>query len=56
MLPQPATTAPMPHIDPSRFGDKPADEAFGAFQRGLYLTAFNLARPQAERAIPPRRP
>ncbi|ENR03267.1 hypothetical protein H721_01661 [Brucella ovis IntaBari-2006-46-332] len=49
MLPQPATTAPMPAIDPSRFGDKPADEAFGAFQRGLYLTAFNLAKPQAEK-------
>ncbi len=48
MLPQPASTAPMPSIDPSRFGDKPADEAFGAFQRGLYLTAFNLAKPQAE--------
>ncbi len=49
MLPQPATTAPMPAIDPARFGDKPADEAFGAFQRGLYLTAFNLAKPQAEK-------
>ena len=44
MLPQPATTDPMPAIDLSRFGDKPADEAFGAFQRGLYLTAFNLAK------------
>ncbi|GAA5665109.1 hypothetical protein Brsp07_03612 [Brucella sp. NBRC 14130] len=52
MLPQPATTEPMPHIDPSRFGDKPADEAFGAFQRGLYLTAFNLAKPQAEEGDP----
>lgn len=52
MLPQPATTEPMPHIDPSRFGDKPADEAFGAFQRGLYLTAFNLAKPQAEKGDP----
>lgn len=52
MLPQPATTAPMPVIDPSRFGDKPADDAFGAFQRGLYLTAFNLAKPQAEKGDP----
>ncbi len=52
MLPQPATTEPMPPIDPSRFGDKPADEAFGAFQRGLYLTAFNLAKPQAEKGDP----
>ncbi|MBC2886929.1 sel1 repeat family protein [Ochrobactrum sp. CM-21-5] len=49
MLPQPATTEQMPPIDLSRFGDKPADEAFGAFQRGLYLTAFNLAKPQAEK-------
>ncbi|PWL16874.1 hypothetical protein DKP76_15365 [Falsochrobactrum shanghaiense] len=52
MLPQPATTGPMPAIDPSRFGDKPADEAFGAYQRGLYLTAFNLAMPQAEKGDP----
>ncbi|OYR21091.1 tetratricopeptide repeat protein [Brucella thiophenivorans] len=49
MLPQPATTNMLPNIDPSRFGDKPADEAFGAYQRGLYLTAFNLALPQAEK-------
>lgn len=50
MLPQPATTTePAPYIDPRRFGDKPADEAFGAYQRGLYLTAFNLAKPQAEK-------
>lgn len=48
MLPQPATTDGLPPIDLSRFGDKPADNAFGAFQRGLYLTAFNLALPQAE--------
>ncbi|MBN9045685.1 MAG: sel1 repeat family protein [Rhizobiales bacterium] len=48
MLPQPATTDPMPSIDPRRFGDTPPDLAFGAYQRGLYLTAFNLAMPQAE--------
>lgn len=52
MLPQPATTNTLPVIDPSRFGDKPADEAFGAYQRGLYLTAFNLAKPQAEKGDP----
>ncbi len=52
MLRQPATTEPMPAIDPSRFGDKPADEAFGAYQRGLYLTAFNLALPRAEQGDP----
>lgn len=52
MLPQPATTDNLPAIDPSRFGDKPVDEAFGAYQRGLYLTAFNLALPQAEKGDP----
>ncbi len=52
MLPQPASTRTLPAIDPSRFGDKPADEAFGAYQRGLYLTAFNLAKPQAEKGDP----
>ncbi len=26
-----------------RFGAKPADAAYGAFQRGLYVTAYNLA-------------
>jgi uncharacterized protein len=32
-----------------RFGNRPADEAYGAFQRGFYLTALNLALPQAEK-------
>ncbi|RCS24039.1 sel1 repeat family protein [Phyllobacterium salinisoli] len=49
MLRQPASTDTLPSIDPNRFGDKPADEAFGAFQRGLYLTALNLALPRAEK-------
>lgn len=35
-------------IDPNRFGGKPSDEAYGAFQRGLYMTAYNLALPRAE--------
>lgn len=35
-------------IAPSRFGSQPLDEAFGAYQRGLYLTARNLALPRAE--------
>ncbi|MCV3238761.1 tetratricopeptide repeat protein [Mesorhizobium sp. ZC-5] len=35
-------------IDPLRFGSKPADPAYGAFQRGLYKTALNLALPRAE--------
>ena len=33
---------------PSRFGDRPVDEAYGAFQRGYYVTARNLAMPRAE--------
>ncbi|MCV0394256.1 MAG: sel1 repeat family protein [Rhizobiaceae bacterium] len=35
-------------VAPSRFGQKQEDAAFGAFQRGLYLTALNLAKPRAE--------
>lgn len=44
-LPQPATTAePKPlDIDPMRFGGKKPDLAYGAYQRGLYKTAYNLA-------------
>lgn len=34
-------------IDPSRFANLP-DEAYGAFQRGYYLTALELALPRAE--------
>lgn len=33
---------------PRRFGQRAPDEAFGAFQRGMYLTALNLAKPRAE--------
>ncbi len=39
-------------VAPSRFGERPPDEAFGAFQRGLYLTARNLALPRAEAGDP----
>jgi TPR repeat protein len=48
-LPQPATTAeppPLPSanaVDPSRFGARQPDAAYGAYQRGLYKTAYNLA-------------
>lgn len=48
---QAAETAPDPDTRqpvPSRFGEKPVDEAYGAYQRGLYLTARNLAMPRAE--------
>ena len=37
---------PEPGVDPLRFGKAP-DAAFGAFQRGLYVTALNLALPRA---------
>jgi TPR repeat protein len=35
-------------VDQERFGGPPADAAYGAFQRGLYMTALNLALPRAE--------
>jgi TPR repeat protein len=35
-------------VNPTRFGKAPPDEAFGAYQRGLYKTAYNLALPRAE--------
>lgn len=40
--------AAAPQVDPNRFGEKPADTAYGAFQRGLYITALNLALPRAK--------
>lgn len=39
-------------VDPDRFGAKPPDAAFGAFQRGLYITAYNLALGRAENGDP----
>jgi TPR repeat protein len=35
-------------VDPLRFGARPPDPAYGAFQRGLYKTALNLAMPRAK--------
>lgn len=35
-------------VNPTRFGKGPEDDAFGAYQRGLYKTAYNLAFPRAE--------
>ena len=48
-LPQPATMTPpsADAVNPDRFGAKPADAAYGAFQRGLYKTAYNLAMERA---------
>lgn len=34
-------------VDPDRFSGRPADTAYGAYQRGFYLTALNLATPLA---------
>ncbi len=39
-------------INPTRFGKGAEDEAFGAYQRGLYKTAYNLALPRAEAGDP----
>lgn len=45
----PAKAGPeTPTVDPSRFVSVP-DEAFGAYQRGEYLTALKLALPRAEK-------
>jgi len=46
----PATPAPAPGdaATEDRFGGPKADEAYGAYQRGYYLTALNLAMPRAE--------
>nr|WP_157188200.1 tetratricopeptide repeat protein [Nitratireductor pacificus] len=38
-------------VDPDRFGLLP-DAAYGAFQRGYYITAHNLALPRAENGNP----
>jgi uncharacterized protein len=45
LLPMPALAAgETPAINPSRLGDKIPDDAYGAFQRGLYKTALELTR------------
>ena len=57
-LPQPATMAepgPLPSadsVDPKRFGGRQPDAAYGAFQRGLYKTAYNLAMERAKNGDP----
>lgn len=41
-------TAPaLEEVDPDRFAERPADIAYGAYQRGYYLTALRLATPLA---------
>lgn len=39
---------PPPDVAPSRFGERKPDAAYGAYQRGLYITALNLALPRAK--------
>nr|WP_139789170.1 tetratricopeptide repeat protein [Pseudaminobacter manganicus] len=57
LLPQPATMdepAPLSEkaIDPARFGKRPPDMAYGAYQRGLYKTAYDLALVRAQNGDP----
>jgi TPR repeat protein len=40
---------PTTDVNPKRYGSQPADPAFGAYQRGLYITALDLALPRAEK-------
>ncbi len=39
-------------VDPQRFGARPPDAGYGAFQRGLYITAYNLAVTRAQNGDP----
>ena len=51
--PPAASEPPAEQVDPQRFGDrKRLDAAYGAFQRGLYVTALNLALPRARNGDP----
>ena len=40
--------APLPPLPPEKPYTGPVDEAYGAYQRGLYLTALDLALPRAK--------
>ncbi|MBO3761878.1 tetratricopeptide repeat protein [Ciceribacter sp. L1K22] len=44
--------APLPEPPPEKPYDGPLDEAYGAFQRGLYLTALDKALPRAQLGDP----
>jgi TPR repeat protein len=48
VTPGPDGTATPEPLDPKRFGGRLPDDAYGAYQRGLYKTAYNLALPRAE--------
>jgi TPR repeat protein len=45
---EPPKDTPAGAVDENRFGGPPSDAAYGAYQRGLYMTALNLALPRAE--------
>lgn len=44
--------APLPDLPPEKPYRGAVDEAYGAYQRGLYLTAMNLALPKAQAGDP----
>ncbi len=44
--------APLPDLPPEREYKGPTDEAYGAFQRGLFLTAIDKALPRAKLGDP----
>ncbi len=48
----PVAQGEKPFPDPDRFGGKAIDEAYGAYQRGLYITALKLALAHAEKGDP----
>lgn len=48
ITPSPDGTVKPDALDPKRFGGRLPDDAYGAYQRGLYQTAYNLALPRAE--------
>ncbi|MCR4267251.1 tetratricopeptide repeat protein [Nitratireductor sp. ZSWI3] len=48
---RPLDSPTVDQVDPNRFGHLP-DAAYGAFQRGYYITAHNLALPRAENGDP----
>jgi uncharacterized protein len=51
VLAPPEGTTSVPDL--TRFGERPGDPAYAAFQRGLYITALNLALPEAEKGALP---
>ncbi|MGF0539317.1 tetratricopeptide repeat protein [Agrobacterium sp. ES01] len=44
--------APLPDLPPEKTYEGPVDDAYGAYQRGLYLTAIDKALPRAQLGDP----